>query len=490
MSIWNTTENKDGSIEWKTFDNYNIENSIEKFKPKDRGAIFANSTDIDSFNQNELTTDENEYIEDVNSYIHNLNEIYANQSAIINKKVVQMSEYETHNSLINKFEEEATKLFTNFKFTEESNQKERINAKRELQLFKIQNNLHDREAIYPDSKLFHISIIMVFVIVEAVINSYFFGTASDLGLLGGFFTGLMTSGANVGLGIFNGFLFLRLANHVNRMKRVIGQLFFVLLLPIMFFLHLAIAHYRELLTRNPNAEFISVMSRVVEQPFNLQDIDSIILLLIGIFISALAIWKGYTYDDSYPGYGAVYRRWKEKEDRMIESKRELVLNVTEQYNIALKNSYDLSQKLKKSRMEIKELEKDVTTRFDNYESLYQQAKSGAFRLIDEYRSAIRYVLENEKIFLYNENLLSTLIKPNLDMKMRTEKLIKNTLAEINDNIIHFEQNQDIFEKKLADNRDKRIDPIVIENIFKEIDNKRKMQEKWENEEVENHETKR
>jgi hypothetical protein len=481
MSIWSTRENEDGSIEWKSFGRYNIDNSIERFKPKDRGAVFANSTDIDNSNRNELTTDENEFIDDVNSYIHDLNEIYTNQSAIIDKKVVQMSKYETHNSLINKFEEEATKLFTNFKYTEETNQKERVNSKRELKLFKVQNNLHDREAIYPDSKLFHISIIMVFVIVEAVINSYFFGTASDLGLLGGFFTGLMTSGANVGLGIFDGFLFLRLANHVNTTKRVIGQLFFVLLLPMMFFLHLAIAHYRELLTRNPNAEFISTMSRVVEQPFNLQDIDSIILLIIGVFISALAIWKGYTYDDVYPGYGAVYRRWKEKEDSMIKSKKELVLKVTEEYNTAIKESHNLSQKLEKNRMDIKTLKKDVTTLFDGYESLYQQAKNGAFRLIDEYRSGIRYVIENEKVFLYSENLLSELTKPNLDMKMRTEALITSTLAGINDNIINFEQRQDDFEKRLVDNRDKRIEPIAIENIFKEIDNSRKMQERFEKE---------
>ena len=377
-----------------------------------------------------------------------------------------MSQYENHKTIMNDFQEEATNLAINFKHEEETNQSERIKARQELQYFRKNNNLLEREAVYPESKLFHVAIIVVFILVEAVVNSYFFGKASDLGLLGGFFTGLMTSIANVMLGIIAGFLFLRLTNHIDKVKKVFGIFSFIFILPIIAFIHLAIAHYRELLTRNPDAEILSVINKVIEQPFGLEDLDSIILIVIGIFISILAIWKGYTLDDAYPGYGAVYRRWKEKEDNMIEAKKSLILSITEKYNDAIRRSNNILQNLEESKTKVEEIKKESSSFFDGYISYYQQAKDAAFRLIDTYRSGIRTILEDETKFPYNEYLLVGLEKPNLNMMDRTNKLINSTLHSINDDINSFEEKQEIFEKKLIQKRDEFIGDKAIENIFK------------------------
>lgn len=470
MSLWSPKDNKDGTIEWKTTVKYNTEESIKNLNPKGRGSLFARGSDIDNTDSSLPTTDENEFIDDVNSYIHNLNEISTNQVTIVNKEVVRLLDFEKYRNIMSKFKENATNLVTSFKYDEKKVQEERNNASSDLMGFRSDNNLHGREiAVYPESKLYHIAIIIAFIIIEAMVNSYFFGNASDLGLLGGFFTGLMTSLANVMLGIIAGFLFLRLGNHIDTTKKIIGKFFFALLLPIIFFLHLLIAHYRELLIKEPNSQIFSVINRVIEQPFGLQDLDSIILIVVGVFISIIAVWKGYTLDDPYPGYGEIYRRWKEKDDSMYEAQKNLILSVTAEYNNAIKDSHNIYQNFEKNKLEVEEIKKDMNSFFDGYLSYYQQARDGALRLIDIYRQEIRFVRRDETIFQYNENLLLNLEKPNLEMKKRTETLIETTLTTISNKIDDFEEEQNNFERKLIQEKDEFIGNKAIEEMFSKME---------------------
>ena len=195
-------------------------------------------------------------------------------------------------------------------------------AEKELRAFRYHNNLLDRTPTYPESVLFHFALVIVAIVVEGVANSYFFGQASDLGLLGGFFTAFLVSVANVAISMLAGVLFLRLVESRKQdLESSWGCRVCLVILVFLGVLHLTIAHYRELLTRNPDADILAALQPMFENPFALRDMESLLLVAIGVVISAFGIYKGYTLDDRYPGYGPVYRKWKVLDEEVGEYRK-------------------------------------------------------------------------------------------------------------------------------------------------------------------------
>ena len=89
---------------------------------------------------------------------------------------------------------------------------------RNYRYFIYQNKLK-REACYPDSAVLHWAIIILAVLLESVVNSFFFANASDLGLLGGLFQALFISISNIGSALLMGIYVLPYKNHVDIRKQ-------------------------------------------------------------------------------------------------------------------------------------------------------------------------------------------------------------------------------------------------------------------------------
>jgi hypothetical protein len=51
-------------------------------------------------------------------------------------------------------------------------------------------------------------------------------------------------------------------------------------------------------------------------------IQSWLLFFLGLFFAGPGFWKGYGYDDPYPGYGRVARRWQEAEQAYLDCRQE------------------------------------------------------------------------------------------------------------------------------------------------------------------------
>ena len=67
---------------------------------------------------------------------------------------------------------------------------------------------------------------------------------------------------------------------------------------------------------------------------HIADLTSFLLFGFGIFLSGLAFWKGYTYDDKYPEHGRLHRfllSAREKEAQKISALRGEVTGVIHQY---------------------------------------------------------------------------------------------------------------------------------------------------------------
>jgi len=87
---------------------------------------------------------------------------------------------------------------------------------------------------YPKSLFYHYGILSVMLLVETLLNAYFFSKGSDLGYLGGMMQALMLAGLNV----FGGFGFGKYVfpqkNHMRKSRRTLAALGFSVYLVYLF----------------------------------------------------------------------------------------------------------------------------------------------------------------------------------------------------------------------------------------------------------------
>ena len=178
----------------------------------------------------------------------------------------------------------------------------------------------NRSATYPDSHIMHFSILAGMVLVEGLINAYFFSKSSDLGLLGGWIQAITVAFTNVITSFFLiGFLGLRLLQNPDRpfsfAAAIIGT---PMAVGFVVFLNYTAALYRDLLELNAAtlalgdlAEPTGAILAPVSSAFSLtgiQTLEGLLLFGLGITFAAIAAFKGATFDDRLIGYGTAQRR--------------------------------------------------------------------------------------------------------------------------------------------------------------------------------------
>ena len=477
---WRIKKTQEGKV-FDKFNYFDINKIYKEQHPKVLGGQFA-SNNQSMVNEAERTEDEAFYIREVNHYIKELNE-YGNKKAVEIKKEVNqvLQEIEKENNTFSKlerfFKEKAAIITDAFIHEEERNQEQRVDLRTELNNFRLQNRLTKREAYYPKSYILHFAWIFVFIFLEALVNAYFFGEASSLGLLGGVFIGFITSFFNVVLSTMAGFI-LRYKNHVSILKKSIGLGLFLVLLTAIFFVHLFIAHYREILSINPHVEIWSVLRPTLEQPFVLHDMESLILIAIGLLITLFSILKGMNFDDEYPGYGKVYRRWKEKEDAFLASKKQARTLMRDLYNLTLKKSDGMMDTLEKSKKKLELLDSDLDAFINTFRGYHLRAVEAARKTISDYRAGARFVYGDQRSFAYDDRLLvgeGGLRKLNMPMLIESKHLIQNELKRINELIANFHENQQRFEHSLEEMKERFLSDGRIEKILQQIKKSREIE---------------
>jgi hypothetical protein len=187
--------------------------------------------------------------------------------------------------------------------------------------FKKTNGIR-RSASFPTSHILTYSLLFIALIAESLLNSVFFAEGSDTGLVGGLAIAFVISFFNICVGFITG-LFLRYKNHISRVKSILT--YFVLILAITFstVFNLLVGHYREALGIDPdNAKSIAV-DRFVDGILTIHDVQSWLLIAIGLVFFGLAIFKGYKFDDEYPKYGKIVRDRERLKDEIIGEKESI-----------------------------------------------------------------------------------------------------------------------------------------------------------------------
>lgn len=207
-------------------------------------------------------------------------------------------------------------------------------TEQELEEFKKKHSL-TRMANYPKSRFKGYAILFLLVVIETILNGYFFSKKNDLGWLGGVSVSSFLSIANISIGIFLGNFAYRFFHHRRKSIKFLGAIICTLCMAVIITVNLGIAHYRTLMnepvavptlvekpleeagnTDNQEDSQITpevnlaelAFSNFKNKPLGINDIESWLLVLIGVLFSLTASYKAYRSDDPYFRYGEVARR--------------------------------------------------------------------------------------------------------------------------------------------------------------------------------------
>lgn len=201
----------------------------------------------------------------------------------------------------------------------------------EYMRFRRQNKI-GRLSNYPDSKIFLVAVLTGILLVEAVLNGYFFAKANEFGLVGGIGQALITAAINVAVGwLFGRFLFTQI-HHCNKFRSYSA----IVIVPLAFvaaviFYNLFLGHFRDALaaavdTGNIQYTLVgrNVLQSVLDSPLGLQNFDSWLLVMLGIIFALVAAVDGYYFNDPYPGYGRVAKRYEDARHDYMDDKNDLM----------------------------------------------------------------------------------------------------------------------------------------------------------------------
>lgn len=229
---------------------------------------------------------------------------------------------------------------------------ERENRETALRSFQSEHKLK-RMADYPETRLWSVAMLVTMIVVESVLNANMLAKTSLYGLIGGWAEAIFISMANIFFGFFTGLFPLRYIN-VRRNKKtyLTAKSSFITCCSFIVIFNFIFAHYR--LSASPEVADVvkATLIHIKSAPLAIfLDIKSFALFIVGLAFSALSGWKGYEWDDHFPGYGSVYKKLEtakknllDAEDRIREACRKTIENKISELEIKRK---ELSKILKK-----------------------------------------------------------------------------------------------------------------------------------------------
>jgi hypothetical protein len=199
-----------------------------------------------------------------------------------------------------------------------------VDRERELRLFKERHRL-DYSSRHPRSIVLNVGILLVLALIEGFLNGTFLSQGDEFGLLGGFFQAIIIAVVNIAAGLFYGSRGATQLVHRFFLRKTVGLLATIIWIVFVLYFNLAVAHYRAALTGpDPENAATKALFTLLNSPFAVNDLRSVLLMILGIAFSFIAAVKGWSMDEPYPGYGAVTRRRDYAHEEYTEHKSELM----------------------------------------------------------------------------------------------------------------------------------------------------------------------
>jgi hypothetical protein len=172
--------------------------------------------------------------------------------------------------------------------------------------------------------LLKIGILAVLFVIEIAVNGSFLAKANLGGYLGGAVQAVSFAALNIIASFFWGLVPIRLLNRRNFFLKFLGLIALVAYLAFAVALNLTLSHLREIPPTMSGDVGQEVLTRLMNAPHVLHDVNSWVFFGIGFTFSLIAMTDGLLFTDPYPGYGALEKRWLEASRKYREGKTELV----------------------------------------------------------------------------------------------------------------------------------------------------------------------
>ena len=464
ITFWHAERGKDGNLQWTEYEKLDPVEETKKLKPAERAGRFATSDAVDGVSDDRaLTTAEIEMLEVVNHHLLGLQSFHSRAIEAMSEEIARTASASTLTEMFDEIKSDFAsgleKLKTNFAHKHRELLKNLVQARRDLVNFKRKNEIDRQRADYPESRYAHFFWIFVALAIEGGANAGFF--PQNLGLLGGFVTAVGVSAVNVAVSFLIGFLFIRNLNHLQITRKLLGALGLLFSLPLITFLHLTVAHYREAVIRGQDVNVFGVVPQVWSDPFGIQDMESMMLVLIGGVVSIIAIYKGYTFDDRYPGFGAEYRKWNDIMEEVSDHLEDTKHRAHDLYSVTVKKTLAIPKLLRSREVPLKVIDGKVNAYFSCFETYYEQTEQTAHSIVVGFRQAIQQVLEDQNRFPVDMDVIRTALRdtdPRSERK-NIEVLMTKTLTSLEAEINGFDSQKELMLKELKQELDQFLESI-------------------------------
>ncbi|MEY4756970.1 MAG: hypothetical protein RJA34_1868 [Pseudomonadota bacterium] len=270
----------------------------------------------------------------------------------------------------------------------------RLRAELELRHFRVRNNITS-QAVYPESKLWHIGVLAILGLIEVVVNAFFYENSQ--GLLGGLTVALGIAFVNMGSALGLGFGF-RYKNLASPDKRVVGWSCLIVFVLVAILCNSLFASFRSEYQLVVDPSEFDQVSHAFKKAWpeallifklkpKFQDHWSFILFGVGLILSFWAFQKGYTFDDKYPDHGRLDRAHREAADREQQEQQLAQMKIRELLHHRKAAVQDAIQQSSTQISMLARRAADLNHARQQLERQAQQIESHFKMVLDAYRQA-------------------------------------------------------------------------------------------------------
>jgi hypothetical protein len=243
---------------------------------------------------------------------------------------------------------------------------------------------------------FAIILLVVFVLLESILNGMFFAEGSEAGIIGGVVQALVLSLLNVGMGALYAVYALPLLFHRRRRVKVVGTVLTVLFAVWLIGLNLAIGHFRDLfIVAEGKVEMAHLLNRLTMAPLLLGDAKSAILVMLGIALGLLTVIDVAAMRDLYPGYTVIGRERQQAIERYAEENAKSLAAMMQLRDHTVDDLSSAIELIRGSQFEMQQAIEGRTRLHHNLRAYFDHLAVVHERLILRYRESNRRVRRGE-----------------------------------------------------------------------------------------------
>jgi len=272
---------------------------------------------------------------------------------------------------------------------------ELVTTEAAYETFRKENDLN-RLAAPERNPVLATGILFVIFVLETAANSGFFSATHPGGLLGAVFEAAGISLINLAVGFALGIMPLRYIRLPSIFWKLSMAILAAALVALALTFNFFAAHYRDAFSTIPpdSENFMRESSKAALQSllshkYELLGFQSYLMVLVGLVVVSYAAYKGLSWLDPFPGYGALYTRYQSRLQEYISLIDALVRSLQDRKDQAISELRECITDIRRRDEEYGTIVSErarLTHRYNGYLEALQRAAEG---LLSAYREANR-----------------------------------------------------------------------------------------------------